>query len=410
MYRENLLSKLKQKAIEQPVSRSRNLILNKPQPASIRQSNTIIGGATEQNPQSGLKQVEIKQEPIDQLSNVKTTSTDIKVEDENIYVNIQVYNPIDNQDELGQFGITCASNITQSSPIIDDPSQYRICCERFTIPASLPIFIYPSEEVATELYQVEVIDTETGTYDIQPLIYIDWATSLGQYPRGIYYYQHLLTFVNNAIQVAYNNCALDPNFPIDPENAIRMIFEPQTELFYLEVPTDHQLYFSGRIQLRFSLALYLNFFSTFPAQYYEDPVDLPLNFVFTPNRSTVSASIFKQYNETPCISVWNTVAKLLILSNTIPVNNEIISSSNQKSQAVLMDFEPTAGVASSLAYQYFAITHRWYDMIGTTPLNQLQIEVNVVYKDGSTFPLLIQRGEFFSMKLLIRPKESNVTN
>lgn len=367
------------------------------------QNKTKQGGAEQSINTESTTTSDFENKPIENKPN--------DAEDVNIYINIEKFNPIDNMDEITMYGMPAESNITQSSAILANPSDYRITMERFSIPSNLPLFIYPPEEIAQELYQVEVLDSDTGIYSVQPLLYQDIAPALGQYPRGIYYYNHLLSFINRALIQAYTECNYEPDFPVSTENAVQLVYEPQTELFYFEVPSDFTLYFSGRIQIRLSLALYINFFPSFYAGFIIDPVDLPMNIIFVPTREVlVGSPVFKQYNQTPCIGIWNTVSKLLILSNTIPVNNEIISSSNQKTQTVLFDFEVAGGVASTLPYQYYPNLHRWYDFNSTQPLQQLQIAVQVVFKDGSNFPLLLQRGEYFSIKLLVRSKKSQLTN
>lgn len=335
---------------------------------------------------------------------------DVKAEppDDNIYVNVTKYNPLSNPN----FNILSESNITQASAVLDNPSDYRICCERFTIPSSvLPLFVYPSDVIAESIYRVEVYDTQTQINSIKPLQYVEWNQGYTDYDRGVYYYDFLLTLINEALRLCYLEASQNPLFPILPANTPKIFYEASTQLFYWNLPSDFALYFSERIQIRLSRDLIDSYFPSFASKYYLDPNHLQGHILFLQNKPLAGMTSFNQYNQSPCIGVWSSASKILVLSNTIPVSGEVISSSNQKSQTVLMDFEIEAGSSyNTEPFQFYSNLHRWYDMISNQPLSQLQITCQVVFRDGSQFPMLISRGEFMSFKFLIRKKNSQLTN
>lgn len=328
--------------------------------------------------------------------------------DTNSYINIELYNPINNPNPLP---IRAVSNITQSSPLLDNPSNYKIACARFTIPANIPLFIYPADALASQIYKVELFDTATNISVIQPLIFTDWCPDC-LYPRGIYYYSHLLQIVNTALKSCYTQMlVLNPLFTVPVSDAIQIIYEPSTNLFYINIPGYSNLYFNNLLQFRMTTELYLGFFPSFPSKgLFTDPLNLPILFVFDSTQKIGGPTVFRIYNESPCIAIWNQFQKILILSNSIPINPEIISSSNQQTRSLLLDFEPTPSISSTIPFQYFANIFRWVDLISNQPLSQLEIAVQIQYRDGSIFPLYLQKNEAMTIKLILRLKNSHLTN
>lgn len=328
--------------------------------------------------------------------------------DTNSYINIELYNPINNPDPIP---IRAVSNITQSSPLLDNPSNYKLACARFSIPANIPLFIYPSEPLATQIYQVELYDTVTGISVKTPLIFQDWCADC-LYPRGVYFYTHMLLMVNTALKSCYTQMlVLNPLFSVPVADAIQIIYETSTQLFYMNIPAFSGLYFNNQLEIRMTTELYIGFFPSFPSKgIFSSPINLPILFVFDSTQRVGGPTVFRIYNESPCIAIWNQFQKILILSNTIPINPEIISSSNQQTRSLLLDFEPTPSVSSTVPFQFFANIFRWVDLISNQPLSQIEITVQIQYRDGSIFPLYLQKNEAMTIKLVLRLKNSHLTN
>jgi len=306
--------------------------------------------------------------------------TEVKVDtdEDNIYINVNKYNPLNSPDVT----ILTESNITQGQAVLDDPSQYRICCERFTIPSSvLPLFIYPSDAVAESIYRVEVYDTLTEINSIKPLQYVEWNQGYSNYERGVYYYQFLLSLINDALYLCFVECAQNPLFTFNPDNAPTLNYEPSTQLFYWNLNADFISYFTERLQIRLSIDLYDSYFPSFAGKFFTDSNHLQGQILFIQNQPLAGMTNFNQYNQSPCIGVWSSASKILVLSNTIPVSGEVISSKDNKSQSVLMDFEIDSGSAyNTEPFQFYSNLHRWYDMYSTQPLNR--VTVPDAYRSG----------------------------
>jgi len=344
------------------------------------------------------------------IQNSNLEKDDLNNNDSNTYLNIELYNPISNPTSIP---ILAVSNITQASPILDNPSEFKLAIMRFSIPANLPLFIYPENALAQQIYRVELYDLVSGFSVIQPLIYVDWC-SYCLYERGIYFYQHMLSFVNTALTACYTQMlVLNPSFVIPASDAVQVRYEVSTELFYLTIPqTNSGLYFNNSLQIRFSSELYIGFFPAFVSRglFQEYPTHLPLQLVMDALDPLPSGSKFIIYAESPCVALWSQLQKLLITSNTIPINPEVISSSNQQSRNVLLDFEVTPSISSTIPYQYNATILRWVDLISSQPLSNLEIAVLVQYRNGSVFPLYLQKNENMAIKFIIRSKTSWLRN
>jgi hypothetical protein len=344
------------------------------------------------------------------VQNSNLEKDDPNSNDSNTYLNIEVYNPISNPTSVP---IQAVSNITQASPILDNPSEFKLAIMRFSIPANLPLFIYPEDALAQQIYRVELYDLVSGLSVIQPLIYVD-DCDLCFYTRGVYFYQHMLSFVNTALKACYTQMlVLNPSFVIPATDAIRVRYEPTTELFYLSFPqANANLYFNNTLQIRFSSELYIGFFPSFVSRglFLQYPTHLPLQIVMDEVQNILVGTQYSIYTESPCVALWSQLQKLLITSNSIPINPEVISSSNQQSRNVLLDFEITPTISSTIPYQYNATILRWVDLISSQPLSQLEIAVLVQYRNGSVFPLYIQKNESLTIKFIIRSKTSWLRN
>jgi hypothetical protein len=221
----------------------------------------------------------------------------------------------------------------------------------------------------------------------------------------------MLKFVNTALKQAYDELkANDSTFTAT--SSPKFLFDPTTYLFRIQLSAD---YISNtNWELRMSTELFISFFPSFVnfADFQNSGNNLPIQIIINEDFGYYNDdnTIFYLQNEAQCTGIWDQIQKIIFTTNTIPCNPEYISSANGKTESILLDFEPETQVESTLPYQYFANTFRWVNLISNNPLNEIQLAVEVQYKNGDRFPIYIQTNENMTIKMLIRAKKSHLTN
>lgn len=331
---------------------------------------------------------------------------------DNTYINIELYNKA--QVNAVNYPVRCETNIQQASNILENASNYKMAIERFTVPGNIPMFIYPDN--GNDLYRVEIYNTTSNLYSIKNLNYNPVNTfrqfENKLYPRGFYSYIEFLNLVNSAILSAHNELKANDN-TYTSSYAPYLRYEASSQLFSLTFPIVWLN--NTNWQLRFSYNLYISYFPSFASKDNDTvvpthlPVEIYMNSLLGNEKPNDNTS-YIIYTESPCVACWQQLQKILFTTNTIPVNSEIISSSDNRTRSVLLDFEPTPDNQSTIPFQYFASTYRWVDLISYNPLNNIQLAVLIQYKDGDVYPLYIAPNEGFTVKMIIRGKNSHLTN
>jgi len=332
----------------------------------------------------------------------------------NLYFNVEKYNP----PVLGgnKLPIIAQQSITQSEPLLDQPSLYKLAIIRFSIPANIPLLIWPEDDIAESLYKIQLVDVLNNIEVTKPLIYIEYCNEC-LYPRGVYYYFEVLEMINNAFIAAYNEMiSINPSY--EPLSPPIIQYDPVTTLFNLIVDTFF-LTSNDRYLINCSAELLTNFLPSFVNSASFNVIDrLPVTFIisyrlgYLVQGTVLGTEKFSVQNETPCVAIWNQFQKILIMTNSIPVSPEIISSSDNLRLSVLTDFEPDSGLTNTTTpFQYSCQGFiRWVNLNSNFPLSSIQLSILIQYRSGQQFPLYLQSGENFTIKILIRKKKSWLTN
>lgn len=330
----------------------------------------------------------------------------------NLYFNVEKYNP----PTLGgnKLPVIAQQSITQSEPLLDQPSLYKLAIIRFSIPANIPLLIWPEDDIAESLYKIQIVDVLNNIEVTKSLIYIEYCTQC-LYTRGIYFYFEVLEMINNAFVEAYNEMiSINPTY--EPLSPPIIQYDPVTTLFNLIVDTKY-LTSNSRYLINCSAELITNFLPSFVNSASFNVIDrLPVTFIVNDRLGyfvTVSGiQKFSVQNETTCVAIWNQFQKILIMTNSIPVSPEVISSSDNLRMSVLTDFEPDAGLTNTTTpFQYSCQGFiRWVNLNSNFPLSSIQLSILIQYRSGQQFPLYLQSGENFTIKMLIRKKKSWLTN
>lgn len=122
--------------------------------------------------------------------------------------------------------------------------------------------------------------------------------------------------------------------------------------------------------------------------------------------------IFSQEYQT--IGLWTSLRKIIITSNSIPVQNEFVPSDSISSTLpIITDFVPNIqnpGDTKTIAYYFPQSQYRLVDLKSDLPLNTIDLKIFWQDKLNNTFPLLIsslQQGSIklaFVKKSLYKPK------
>lgn len=314
--------------------------------------------------------------------------------EENIYYNVVIN---------GKAGtsIPAIYNETRTESILENPSNYQLTIQRFYVPAfNIPILLFKDN-----YYSVSM--TYGGTTITKPLIYTSF--SIAPYPNPIYDYQHMVDIVNTAIEDAYNDLkALFPAGP--PTEAPFITFNPTNKLFSLNAEQLYDPAVAGgatfELWFNFPLgSLFVGF-----QQFYND-ISSPLNsrFIIKNNGNNTTTYNGKPYYSTEAeyntLYLWNSLESIVFTTGSIPVVPENNSGQVALKQQVITDFIPLASINDRTAIQYYPQgALRWYDLQGSTPLRNIDVQVYWKDKTGQLYPVYIFETESLSIKIQFRKK------
>lgn len=354
---------------------------------------------------------------------------------DNIYYNANMFNGSPDQ-------VVANYNESRTSPLLYDPSKYYLSVIRFNIPgASLPIFVaqanpFPNTDPNQLIYAVVLTHNDTssgpaflqfqpGCIACQPKIPVFSAQNPRQDPTDSYYfvfsYQAFLDMINVALATAYTNLP-DKGATTQPPY---MTYDAATDLFSLWA---EQTYFGNadpfdgsNTLVWFNRYLY-NFFPSF--QFVSDVASPSTAYAVhiknnRNNTPAAPAGYYQMVQEYSSAFAWNDLQAISFRSNNIPVlfeNQTGISpggaslqgsfSSNQI--AFITDFEPLNSANPGNfreSIQYFPPgEYRLTDLIGTSPLSTIDIQVYWTDKRGTIHPVFILPGQLITLKILFRKK------
>lgn len=329
------------------------------------------------------------------------------------YYNIRIYNDFNVPNLL-----PAVFKETRVEPILDKPNEYELAVVRFSIPASIPIFLWPQtvDPITgnktglpnNALYYVSLRYVPTNTYIHQPVVFVDNCVACA-YPLGVYNYQDLIDAVNLSYSQAFTALkALQPGMP--PTQAPFIALDAPSQLMSLYAQQSYvnanetQVFMSGLLYDTY----FPNFYTTVDFNAYADPANVRF-FIkdLKTNSTTIGGSPYYQMSQSiTTLPLWNDFVALVLESDTIPIEPEYEPSQKNVVRRIITDFEPsTAGTNDRQSFQYFpqgAI--RYYDLKSNYPMNQIDVRVYLQAKDGDTYLLQMSPGQYLSIKLQFRRK------
>lgn len=255
----------------------------------------------------------------------------------------------------------------------------------------------------------------------------------------IYSVENFLKMVNDALVESFDAAKVEFAGLLDDASPPRFVWNTSTNKLNLIVSKEFvEGLETNTFYISMNCPLY-NLFDTFPSYCKSLSTGLSAqnNFIFSlndnygvqsfsdPNPTTGTPLLFYNYSQqSSSVVSWSPVNSLLFTTSLIPINSEFsgspqylgenlsnTSNSQQNLTAILTDFTIPMidGTEYSRTLLYYIPTseYRLIDLLGNSPLNQLNIQV--YWKDliGQLHPATLKLGTNASMKILLRKRDFN---
>jgi hypothetical protein len=349
---------------------------------------------------------------------------------DNIYVNVVISSSSLNTTALE---IAAEYQVTQTIPILNKCDDYYLSVIRFDVPLNdLPLFIMPiipNQTIPNPNLTPFVIGITTGGIDYpQPVIYVS-ETGSGFFPPPIqnkptqvitpYYYvfeyQNFITAINTALALSFVASGLSGNNPYFYLNTsteqISLVVDVATFAVTATtaIPKPVQL---ATIFMNIQLQSYLSAFqvlfvgpSLIGKDYQFDLTRFGLDNTIPPFNGVVLMTQKQFSQEYSTLSLWSSLKKILLISNSIPINSEYTptnTSGISSTLPVISDFTPQiemAGQNRSIAYYNPTTQYRLVDLKSSERLNTIDIKIYWQDLNQNVYPLLILNNQQASIKL-----------
>jgi len=315
-------------------------------------------------------------------------------DEEYIYYNLRVHNPIENNEVINTY-----YSSTRVEEILPKCNDYKLSVIRFQLPANFPLFIYPED---SSLFQVKI--TNAGNTVIRSLVYTQKYETYIE--RGIYYISHFVEILNKSLEQAHADMlVLNPAITYDAPFFVYDV-NAATKL-YLVAPVEYIDGNLNNITLSLSSKLFNWGFQEFPVAdgnlvLHNDFIQLSIFDNKIDNKITISTKdYYKIYSEVDTTPTLNKFSDIAVLTDSIPISPENMSSRLNETQKILSDFVPIAeqGLNGSY-YQYFPSVYRYTNLVSNEPLRKIDINIYILYQTGELYSHRLLAGEYFTMKLM----------
>lgn len=376
----------------------------------------------------------------------------VEKKDEYIYYNFEVNNP-----STSETAIDLRFSINRVKEILEKPTEWEFGVERFSCPATIPIFI---DDPVNFPLVVNIFDPNLNLNFSVPVEITNNGLTLPAFRtqynnyinNGVYSYSELVAAVNTALVVCANEFDLahpDLQFPEDNTGKIAApfiryfqntgnfsLYAPQAPV--PDDPADPRVFFDlGRLfpqsnaglpefplplQIRFSRQL-AKLFSGLPQFNYSanDPLDdgdMPVlmviqDLIFTPGTEAIGNTNvvnIRGVNFMYSTTQWdvrpemNQFDKILFLTDSLPVRDELEGEARDVVQRQMIDYVITNRLQDRSQINYFPQYVKWNDLESSTELKRLDMSVFIEYRDKKKYILKLQPNERFSAKLVFRRK------
>lgn len=345
---------------------------------------------------------------------------------DNNYVNITIYNPIDNMTDFPEW-MEARYDATFPSPVLIDPRKYYASIVRFSLPINcVPLTIFPLDTQTGQTnpnYSNLIIGiTLSGTDYKQHVMYNptnnlapptpmpNFSFSQASSPYYfIYSINQFLAMINTALAAAFV-AAGSPGGGSAPY----YIYNPNNQLFSIIV-TSAFLGSGATIFLNAALQVY---FTSFPFTTQNDPNNGPFKFYHDFTTLPFGGSSPYQFEqEYISVNLWLDARHIFLTTNSIPVSTESSPaitppSFNQNGldnalpiiSDYVLAFNNISDIAGIITYVPSG-QYRLTDLLSSGQLNRIQLQFFWLSENGIQQPLYLSPGSSASIKIGFFKKE-----
>jgi hypothetical protein len=364
-----------------------------------------------------------------------------------------------NANSIDSLPVPVSFTQTRNLPFLYKPEDYYLSVVRFQIDTnSLPVFNcviqYNQGNINLSIYSV----TLSWTNPVAPFqtfnqqTYVVWAPQnlAAPIPRppsltdnkfqddsGGYYYAYNYTYFLQIVNAAFSVCFASlnvqvtgaglalptANFPVLTWNNDNNIAVLNADILgYNQSVANH-------IKIFMNLPLY-QLFNSMPAYIQPFPAPLGKNYLIdTDNFGNAQVTPFPFYlptynayqvfQEQTAVNVWSPVSSIVFTSNTLPINSTNVcqpsifvngvstnnNGSNSGIEQVITDFQAENNIYKNSCLYIPSGENRYVDLMGTTPLYTIDINMYWKNKFGELFQFRLAAGCAASIKVLFERKE-----
>ena len=318
-------------------------------------------------------------------------------QDDQSYIYYNVFIQGDEQGKEAKF------SENRTVPILSDPSQYELSVIRFSVSSfNIPISFYDTNQY---------IKLEYGTSSVQKILeYIQPSTPglINFYaPKlPIYQFATYVQSLNNALKDAFDDLLiLEPGMP--STESPYMTFDASSGLFTMNAEkAGYGEDLLNRVNIIFSYNLFkqYNSFDNFFLNELETRIVIRDTFTNSIDFGGVPYYFMTQSYST--LENITTVTRLVFLSNSIPVNQELIGGQSDVQERIITDFL-LEGVTSRGAIIFNPQGPlRYYNLLSNYPLRNIDLNIRFQTSDSETYPVILTSGTNASVKIQFRKQIS----
>lgn len=305
-----------------------------------------------------------------------------------VYYNVNIVNTDQPSGKIAKF------SENRVVPVLTKPSDYNLCCVRFQLPSiNIPILFFDNYSFSIRL--------ERGAFSVsKPLIYVpNSVTNVYSPKQPVYNYQEIVNSLNSAfVSAKIDLDALDPtSIPFDPPF---VTYDAGTSLFDLNAESaGYENSLANPIKIIYSADLFVLF--TNIQDYFLNPSFTQIIIQNNFNNSYVYN--LKQYlfmrQSQPSLELWSEISRIVILSNSIPIRQELQPTQDDVTKRSLIDFNITGAPDKGNITFFIQGPPRYLDLLSDYPLTQMDCDFNWTDSRGNSYPIYLNLNQSATMKI-----------
>ena len=305
-----------------------------------------------------------------------------------VYYNINIVNTNEPNGKIAKF------SENRVSPVLTKPSDYNMCCVRFQLPSiNIPILFFDNYSFSIKL--------ERGAFSVsKTLIYIPNGAVNVYFPKQpVYEYQEIVNSLNTALASAKADLnALDPT--AIPFDAPFVTYDASTSLFDLNAESaGYENTLPNPIKIIYSADLFVLF--TNVQDFFLNPSFTQIIVQYNFNNGYIynlKPYLFMRQSQ-PSLELWSEINRIVILSNSIPVRQELVGVQEDVTKRVLFDFNVSGAPDKGRITFFLQGPPRYMDLLSDYPLTQMDAEFTWQDSNGNSYPIYLNLFDSATMKI-----------